>query len=131
MKRRRRPSSFVVNIVPLVDVLTVLIFFFLLTMQFKQQERTMNLELPKIETAGKNALEQVVVVAIDPEGKLFLNNHPVTLEELRSGLKIAGDLDSKKPVVIMADEKVPLRYVTEVMDVCRQSKLNNIRLQSR
>ncbi len=114
-----------------MDVLTVLIFFFLLTMQFKQQERTLNLELPKIETAGKNTLEKTIVVSVDPEGNFFLNNHSVNAMELGVGLKLIGNLDSKQPVIIMADEKVPLRYVTQVMDLCRQSKLNNIRLQSR
>ncbi len=49
-KRRRRKAE--INIVPLVDVLVVLIFFFLVSMQFRNLT-LLNLTLPKIETAGK------------------------------------------------------------------------------
>ena len=68
-RRRRRPT---INIVPLVDVLTVLLFFFLVTMQFKQVS-TLNITVPKIETAGKNEIEERIVIAVSPEGEFYTN----------------------------------------------------------
>jgi biopolymer transport protein ExbD len=49
LARRRNKAS--INIIPLMDVLTILIFFFLVSMQFKEMT-TLNLTLPKIESAG-------------------------------------------------------------------------------
>ena len=72
-RRRRRP---VINIVPLVDVLTVLLFFFLVTMQFKQVS-SLNIMVPKIETAGENVIEEQIVIAVSPEGEFYLNNRAV------------------------------------------------------
>ena len=125
--RRLQPT---INIVPLVDVLTVLLFFFLVTMQFKQVS-TLNITVPKIETAGENEIQEQIVVALSPEGEIYLNDRPVVKAELEAAMKLAGELTPDMPVLLIADEEVPLKYVTEVMDVCRSQKLNKIRLQSR
>ncbi len=126
--RRRRAIG--INIVPLVDVLTVLLFFFLVTMQFKQVS-TLNITVPEIETAGENEIQESIVIAISPEGLLYLNDRPVSAAELESAVKLAGDLTPDLPVLLIADENVALKSVTEVMDICRKNKLNKIRLQSR
>jgi len=126
--RRRRPPS--INIVPLVDVLTVLLFFFLVTMQFKQVS-ALNITAPKIETAGKNEIKEQIVIALSPEGVVYYNDKPVSEAELETAAKLAGAATPGLPVLLIADEDVPLKHVTKVMDVCRANKLNKIRLQSR
>jgi biopolymer transport protein ExbD len=126
-RRRRQPA---INIVPLVDVLTVLLFFFLVTMQFKQVS-SLNITVPKIETAGENEIQEQIVIALSPEGEFYLNDRPVQKLELEAAMQLAGELTPDLPVLLIADEEVPLRYVTEVMDVCRMHQLNKIRLQSR
>ena len=87
-KRRKRPEM---NLVPLIDVLVMLIFFAFVTMQFKSAA-TLNITLPKVETAGKNEFRGNVTISIDKDGSLTLNNKPVTdaqlpalLQELKSG----------------------------------------------
>ena len=126
-RRRRSPQ---INIVPLVDVLTVLLFFFLMTMQFKQMS-SLNITVPEIETAGENEIAENIVIAISPEGDLFLNDRSVGLPQLREAMQLAGELTPDLPVLLIADEEVPLKRVTEVMDICRANQLNKIRLQSR
>ena len=126
-RRRRRPT---INIVPLVDVLTVLLFFFLVTMQFRQVS-TLNIMVPKIETAGKNEIEERIVIAVSPEGEFYLNNRVVEKAVLTAAMKLAGESTPNMPILLIADEEVPLKFVTEVMDVCRTYQLNKIRLQSR
>ena len=126
-RRRRQPA---INIVPLVDVLTVLLFFFMVTMQFKQMS-TLNITVPKIETAGKNDLKEQVVVALGPEGEVYFNDRLLAIDALKAAIKTAGDLTPNIPILLIADEDVSLKHVTEVMDICRANKLNKIRLQSR
>lgn len=126
--RRRRPPS--INIVPLVDVLTVLLFFFLVTMQFKQLS-TLNITVPEIKTAGKNKIEERVVIALSPEGEIYLNDRPVEVAEFEQAIKLIGGATPELPVLLIADETVALKHVTEVMDICRSNKLNKISLQSR
>lgn len=126
-RRRRTPT---INIVPLVDVLTVLLFFFLVTMQFKQVS-SLNITVPKIETAGENEIAEQIVIAVSPEGEVYLNDQPLDKAQLKNAIKLAGELTPEIPVLLIADEDVPLKHVTEVMDICRSNQLNKIRLQSR
>ncbi|MFT4900962.1 MAG: biopolymer transport protein ExbD [Lentimonas sp.] len=126
-RRRRQPT---INIVPLVDVLTVLLFFFLVTMQFKQVT-SLNITVPEIESAGRNEIKEQIVIAISPEGKLYLNDRGLELAALKIALELAGANTPNIPVLLVADEAVPLKHVTQVMDLCRSNQLNQIRLQSR
>ena len=127
LRRRRTPA---INIVPLVDVLTVLLFFFLVTMQFKQVS-SLNITVPKIETAGENEITEQIVIAISPEGELYLNDRRIEKAQLENAVELAGELTPEMPVLLIADEEVPLKNVTEVMDICRAEGLSKIRIQSR
>jgi biopolymer transport protein ExbD len=128
VSHRRRPPS--INIVPLVDVLTVLLFFFMVTMQFKQVS-SLNITAPEIKTAGKNKVQEQIVIGLSPEGDVYLNNQLVDMAQFKGAMQLAGELTPELPVLLMADEDVPLKHVTEVMDACRANQLNKIRLQSR
>ena len=126
-RNRKRPR---IDIVPLVDVLMVLIVFFLVTMQFKNL-RALNLRMPKIETAGSNQLSNEIVLSLDRTGNYFLNNQPVTEEVLKGTLQTAGNLPQKPKVLLVADEEATLKIVTRLIDLCRENGLDDFRLQSR
>ncbi|MGA1204521.1 MAG: ExbD/TolR family protein [Opitutales bacterium] len=127
-KRRRRKAE--INIVPLVDVLVVLIFFFLVSMQFRNLT-LLNLTLPKIETAGKEQPTQSLQVGVDVEGNYYLNGHPVSEEQMVEEVKAVAKLSKETAVLIMADENSLLHKVTFLMDTCCKAGLDKVRLQSR
>ncbi len=126
-RHRKRPE---LNLVPLVDVLVMLIFFAFVTMQFKSAT-TMNLTLPKVETAGKSELKESLTVSISKEGAVEVNGRPTNLAGLQELVKEIGAISKDITVLIRSDENTPLRFVTEAMDTCRKQGLNRIRLQSR
>lgn len=137
--RRRRKAE--INIVPLIDVLTMLIFFFLVTMQFREMA-TLNLTLPKMETAGKSVFENQVVIAIDKDenirltildrnGSVVFDKADMKEEELEGVAVRLREVDKDITILIRSDENTPLRLVTMAMDICRKNGLNKIRLQTR
>ena len=126
-KRRRRPE---LNLVPLIDVLVMLIFFAFVTMQFKSMA-TLNITLPKVETAGKNEFKGTVTLGIDKEGQVSFNGQNVTDDQLLSLLEKVKQVDRDIPVLIKADETTQLKKLTFVMDACRKTGLNKFSLQSR
>ena len=126
-RRRKRPE---LNLVPLIDVLVMIVFFAFVTMQFRTAA-TLNLTLPKVETAGKNDLAQTVKIGIDNKGDFFFNDTPATDAQLEAALQKQGLLDKTVPVLIRADETTELKKLTFVMDACRKAGLNKFRLQSR
>ena len=126
-KRRRRPE---LNLVPLIDVLVMLIFFAFVTMQFRSAA-TLNITLPKVETAGKNEFRGVVTISIAKEGTLTFNEKIVTDAELPALLQQVKDANKDAPVLIRSDEKATLDRLTFVWDACRKAGLNKHSLQSR
>ncbi len=127
-ERRRRKAE--INIVPLVDVLIVLIFFFLVSMQFRNMA-TLNIVLPKIETAGKSKMLEQIEIGISPEGQFFYNGEPLTRPQIEAAIKLAANFNKDALVLILADEESYLKHITFIMDTCRLAGLDKIRLQSR
>lgn len=127
VKRRRRPEM---NLVPLIDVLVMLVFFAFVTMQFRSIT-TMNLTLPKVETAGKSEIKDSLTISITKEGGVEVNGRTASFEILDQLVRELGRVSKDITVVIRSDENTPLRYVTQAMDTCRKQGLNKIRLQSR
>jgi biopolymer transport protein ExbD len=117
--------------VPLVDVLVVLIFFFLMVMQFDNAP-SLDITPPKMDTAGTADTGQRFIVSIDKTGKYFINQVATTPEQLTAQLKEAADKQGASlNVLIYADQDTPLKDVTFVMDAGRKLKLDKIRLQTR
>ena len=126
-KRRKRPEM---NLVPLIDVLVMLIFFAFVTMQFKSAA-TLNITLPKVETAGKNEFRGNVTISIDKDGAVSFNGQVVTDDQLLGLLAEVKAVDRDIPVLIKADETTQLKKLAFVMDACRKTGLNKFSLQSR
>jgi biopolymer transport protein ExbD len=126
-RRRKRPE---LNLVPLIDVLVMLVFFAFVTMQFRSSA-TLNITLPKVETAGKNEFKGLVTIGIAADGVLSFNGKEATEAQLTELLRQVRDLDKETPVLIRADETTPLKTLTFVMDACRKTGLNRFSLQSR
>jgi len=126
-KKRKRPE---LNLVPLIDVLVMLIFFAFVTMQFKSAS-TLNITLPKVETAGKNEFKGTVTIGIDNAGVLSFNGRDVSEDQLMGLLREVKNVDKDIPVLIKADETTPLKKLAFVMDACRKTGLNKFSLQSR
>jgi biopolymer transport protein ExbD len=132
LRRRRRPE---LNLVPLIDVLVMLVFFAFVTMQFRSPG-TLNITLPRVETAGTNAFEGTVILGIGKDGELSFATdktapRDISREELAGLLAQIRDLNRDIPVLIRADETTELKTLAFVMDACRKAGLNKFSLQSR
>ena len=136
----RRPE---LPLVPLIDVLVMLVFFTFATMQFREEHGgTLNLTLPKVETAGKNVFQSQVIIAVDKDdqvrvtitgnnGELVLDKREPTVGEIENVAAELAKVDKDITVLIRSDENAPLKSITKVMDLCRKNGLNKIRLQTR
>jgi biopolymer transport protein ExbD len=126
-RRRRRPE---LNLVPLIDVLVMLIFFAFVTMQFRSATM-LNITLPKIATAGKTEYKGTVTIGIDNSGNVSFNGHNVSDSDLVALLKGVSETSRDIPVLIKADETTQLKKLAFVMDACRTAGLNKFSLQAR
>ena len=127
---------------PLIDVLVMLVFFTFATMQFRDQAGgTLNLTLPRAETAGKNVFQSQVVISIDKEskmrvtiqdrdGRMVLDKMHVSSDQLGELAADLRDVDKDITVLIRQDKSSPVELLIHAMDVCRKNGLNKIRFQT-
>lgn len=125
--RWRRPE---LPLVPLIDVLVMLVLFAFVTMRFAHQT-TLNITLPKMETAGKNEFRGNVTIAIGKSGQIAFNGRDIPDSALYGLLEQVKKIDRNIPVLIRADESTQLKKLAMVMDACRKAGLNKFSLQAR
>ena len=126
-RRRRRPE---LPLVPLIDVLVMLVLFSFVTMRFANTQ-TLNLTLPKADTAGKHQIDpNGVAIVIQKDGTILFNGKKASEEQLVSLLQQVKQISRDIPVLISADENTPLKTVTFVMDACRKIGLSKFSLQT-
>jgi len=127
MKTRNEPMKFTddnnpgpkLNMTSLIDVVFLLLIFFMVTTTFEKQAK-LKIELPEAtEKVNTNAKEQLII-SINQKGNIYLNNNELVnsqYESIASSLKRMINNDEKPPVVIRADENAAHKYVVTVMDV--------------
>ena len=119
-RKRKRP---IINITSLIDVMFLLLIFFMVSTTFAEQPG-IKLKLPSASTAEPSKLERLTLT-IDKDGRMFLNDVPVQEEKLRVDLKAAASKPDAT-LVLRADRDVPYGYVIHAMDISRQSGIRNI-----
>ena len=112
------------DIAPLIDVVFLLLIFFMLTSSYIFQPG-IKINLPKAVTS-KVIQEKNLVIAINPQNQIYLNKRSISLENLKSHLEKAAAEDL--PLLIKADRKASLGKVVQVWDMCREAGLTQINI---
>lgn len=112
-----------IDIAPLIDVVFQLLIFFMLTSSFIFQPG-IKIKLPKAVTS-EVIREEALVVVITADNQIFLKKKPVTLQQLKSKLKLQR---KDRPLLIKADKKASLGTVVDVWDICREVNINQINI---
>lgn len=129
-KYRRRHRRYEVNIVPLVDVLTVLIFFFLITMQFKQI-RVVEITPPAMSTSQQaSPKNKPEVIGVDKDGNFYFGDKKVSLQELEGELARLRARDENCAVILVGDKTASYEAVTQAIDKVRKAKIKKMSLQT-
>lgn len=119
---RRKRISFI-NIVPLIDVMTVLIFFFLMSMKF-DEIRQLGITPPTAESAAQKQSEAKLVVAVNAAGEFFLNSEKVASENLALALGSAAEKQKSKNIILVADEETATKYTVFIVDQAQKHGLS-------
>jgi len=117
-----RKDDLDVNITPLIDVVFLLLIFFMVSTTF-ERESEIEIVLPQSTADVAPADEFVMQITIDRDGTYFVNGQRVIntqLETLKQAMqKVAGDRKDP-PIILSADAQTPHQSVITVMDAARQ-----------
>ena len=120
-KRRRRPS---VPIVTLIDILAILLIFFIVTTTFKQRESLVKVNLPtSSEMSADVADEARTVLALAKDGSISLGDEVLTKEELPGALREFKQSNRDAKLELKADEGAPLGAMVGVWDAATEAGL--------
>jgi biopolymer transport protein ExbD len=108
------------SLTPLIDVVFLLLIFFLVATRFAQEDRELDVELPSAtEAKPMIAQPQQVYVNVDKDGQYFVDGKVLTPAEVQQMLqRIVVNNPVNQTVVIRADKRVPLDFVVYVMNAC-------------
>lgn len=120
----QKKKKVLLNITPLVDVLLILIVFFVVTSTFMEQPG-IKLELPKSQTADLQRIEKAVLI-VSADSKLFFRNKEISLQELPAILRDAMQESIDKSLIISADKVVHHGLIISIMDIARQSGVEKL-----
>ncbi len=114
-RRKRKPR---VDLIPLVDMMCYLIFFFMIFTSFRTNTTGMPLELPRAATPQELASE-IVIVSADSQGGLFIGEEKVDIGAIPGKVKEALLKDPEELFAIKADKSVRYENLIAIVDAIR------------
>jgi len=108
-----------VNLTPLIDVVFLLLIFFMVTAQFQEDERDLSITVPEAENG--DVLEnppETVIVGVRRDGGFSVGGKLLDRDELKRFLARAKRKNEKQRVVIRADRDAMVRHAVTVLDLC-------------
>ena len=115
------------NLVSMIDVLFLLIIFFMLSAQFTEIERSIALEVPAVSGGGAlSSAPEKRVVNVDRSGEITLDREVVTLDQLTERLADARQQYSDLGVLVRGDGSGPFQNVAEVLNACKLAGINEL-----
>lgn len=115
------------NLTPLIDVVFLLLIFFLVTSSLSEEDRKLDVILPSASSAAPMTAEpRELIISVDQQGKFFLDAKEIAADELREVLRRAVvDNPVKQSVIIRGDRRVEFQFVVTVMDLCNQAGISD------
>lgn len=121
------------SLTPLIDIVFLLLIFFLVTSQFEEEERRLDIVLPSATSASPMVHRvREIVIDVDAAGQLYLRGQPTDMRRLERVLAAAvADNPTNQSVVIRADGSTTFQPVVSVMDLCNRTGIADYSVTTR
>lgn len=125
MARKNRREHLVPELTPLIDVVFLLLIFFMVSSVFKKEELALLLNLPKAE-AGKSEANQKKFITLElSKENIAYDGKKLEMKELTSKLK---DLEKKTLINLRVDGEVKYDRLVDILDLLQKNNLENLSL---
>lgn len=129
MKALHDEEAYEIPMTPLIDVVFLLLIFFLVATTFNRKESDHSVTLPQSESGTRAAnVPSRLVINVRQEGTLVVNGSLMSEEDLRRTVAAFVSAHPDRPAVIRADARVPYQAVMKVFGICRAAGVRNVDL---
>ncbi|MBF0246100.1 MAG: biopolymer transporter ExbD [Planctomycetes bacterium] len=122
--RRRGSKSAEINIAPLLDLVFILLIFFMVTTHFSRDEG-LEIEKPTANSAAVQPAE-ALLLSIARDGGLHMGGHRISLQEVASSVRRALAAAPRTPLLLVADRSTSAQQLIEVYDRCKEAGAERI-----
>ncbi len=123
VRKRRAPSIIIVS---LVDILTILLIFFVVSTTFKKDQPEVQINLPESKTAKNTPAElEHAVVSVDANDEVKLDGKALAVDELENAVKNLPDT-RRSTLALQADKKASFGTIIKVMDALKLAGVKNL-----
>src|SRR5580693_10433757 len=120
LRRRAEPHVLGFQIAPMVDILLVLLCFFIVTWSFARKENELDVKVPSAQnTKETNSVLNQTVLNVKADGSVVWNRKQISLPDLTEKLKQLSGIYPDYAIIVRGDERVPFQFIAAVLDTCR------------
>jgi biopolymer transport protein ExbD len=120
------------NLTAMLDIMFLLLIFFVLNTRFLDDERQINLQVPQVNGQNKlAAAEQQKTINVYRDGSIHLDGAAVTLPDLTARLAAARRQSKHLGVLVRGDGHGELQQVADVLTACKQAGVNDLAVSVR
>jgi len=126
-RKQAEPRVLGFLIAPMVDILLVILVFFIVTWNFALSENELDVRVPTATKANETQpYVGQVVINIAANGTVIVNRQPKTSQELLELLKKLSQLYPDQAIIVRGDQGVEYKHIVDVLDICRQADIWNV-----
>ena len=120
------------DLTPMIDIVFLLIIFFIFGTQFTEMERQYDIKLPTVTDAKPlTNLPDDIIVNVQQDGEITVNGEQKSLAELQATLETAKQNFPGQSVVIRGDSTGPYQNVMNILEICHRVKIRSVSLANR
>ena len=121
----RKPVFNGINIVPMLDILTILLIFFIVQTEFKRQVSVLDITIPQTENiSGSKGDRNQVLLEIAADGTLALNGKLITTNELPQAAKELMEQNPQASIQVCAAEGATMGRFIQTLDILQAAGIN-------
>jgi biopolymer transport protein ExbD len=126
-RRHAKPDVYGFQIAPMVDILLVLLVFFIVTWNFSLSEKELDVKIPSAANSKEtDPYVGQVVVNVKIDGTIKLNGETLTGDQLLEKLRDLARLYPDQAVILRGDQNADYKFIVNVLDLCRQANIWNV-----
>ncbi|GAB5442324.1 MAG: biopolymer transporter ExbD [Fuerstiella sp.] len=117
------------NLTPMIDIVFLLIIFFMVGTRFSEIEQQYDIELPTAQAVSPmSSRPDAIVLNVARSGDITVNGDQVTQQQLKTQLEAARKAYAEQAVVIRGDGSGLYQAIIDVLDVCQQAQITKLSL---
>jgi biopolymer transport protein ExbD len=126
----QQKSSFSIEITPLIDIVFLLVIFFVVTSKVGDSQ-FLSLDLPKTESFEYNAVESINEISVTSDGSVYISDAIYNINNVKEIEQAIFELNNQNNVIILSAEATSLHvWIVGIMDILNKNGFNEVQIRT-